>query len=262
MDKQLHNVNCNHHNHPMAGRSSAPISPRASTENLRQEGRSSNESRRSPRNLSPGVFRMPSITFGPTINRTTNPNHPTTRKTSQILLTERKVTREMAKPMSPSLASVDVKQQQHDNNHNNNNSNNSNNHSHSHNNSNNHHNGSSLKDVSLGGGPAAKTDDAKIPSSIHSRTSNAPPSHVSLSSSTHLKQGKKTGDGNGNDDDPTKKWEYHFLIVDDTPSNRRMLQMVLNKRNIHCDVAQDGKEAVDMVAAHGDRYDFIFMVKN
>ena len=61
-------------------------------------------------------------------------------------------------------------------------------------------------------------------------------------------------------DDPTKVWDYHFLIVDDTPSNRRMLQMVLNKRNIHCDVAHDGKEAVDIVADHGDRYDFIFMV--
>ena len=62
--------------------------------------------------------------------------------------------------------------------------------------------------------------------------------------------------------DPTQVWTYHFLIVDDTPSNRRMLQMVLNKRNIHCDVAQDGKEAVDMVTEHGNRYDFIFMVRN
>ena len=68
--------------------------------------------------------------------------------------------------------------------------------------------------------------------------------------------------GGGTTDDATDIWTYHFLIVDDTPSNRRMLQMVLNKRNIHCDVAQDGKEAVDMVADHGDRYDFIFMVGN
>ena len=72
-------------------------------------------------------------------------------------------------------------------------------------------------------------------------------------------KGTKADDKN---DDPTRVWTYRFLIVDDTPSNRRMLQMVLNKRNIHCDVAQDGKEAVDMVTDHGDRYDFIFMVGN
>ena len=64
------------------------------------------------------------------------------------------------------------------------------------------------------------------------------------------------------DDQANRVWTHHFLIVDDTPSNRRMLQMVLNNRNIHCDMAVNGKQAVDMVQEHGDRYDFIFMVNN
>jgi CheY-like chemotaxis protein len=47
--------------------------------------------------------------------------------------------------------------------------------------------------------------------------------------------------------------------VDDTTSNRKMLEMVLKKRQIGCDMAENGQLAVDMVAAKGDEYDFIFM---
>jgi PleD family two-component response regulator len=38
-----------------------------------------------------------------------------------------------------------------------------------------------------------------------------------------------------------------------------MLSMVLKSRNIECDIAENGQEAVDLVAANGDLYDFIFM---
>jgi CheY-like chemotaxis protein len=50
-----------------------------------------------------------------------------------------------------------------------------------------------------------------------------------------------------------------FLVVDDTPSNSKMLSMVLKSRNIECDIAVNGQEAVDLMAAQGDQYDFIFM---
>ena len=48
-------------------------------------------------------------------------------------------------------------------------------------------------------------------------------------------------------------------MVDDTSSNRKMLEMVLKTRQIKCDMAEDGQQAVDMVKDYGDEYDFIFM---
>jgi CheY-like chemotaxis protein len=50
-----------------------------------------------------------------------------------------------------------------------------------------------------------------------------------------------------------------YLVVDDTPSNSKMLSMVLKSRNIECDIAENGQEAVDFMATQGDLYDFIFM---
>jgi CheY-like chemotaxis protein len=50
-----------------------------------------------------------------------------------------------------------------------------------------------------------------------------------------------------------------YLVVDDTPSNSKMLSMVLKSRNIECDIAENGQEAVDLMAVNGDAYDFIFM---
>jgi PleD family two-component response regulator len=35
-----------------------------------------------------------------------------------------------------------------------------------------------------------------------------------------------------------------YLVVDDTPSNSKMLSMVLKSRNIECDIAENGQEAV------------------
>lgn len=48
-----------------------------------------------------------------------------------------------------------------------------------------------------------------------------------------------------------------FLI--DTPSNSKMLSMLLRGRGILCDTASNGLEAVDLVKEQGEAYDLIFM---
>lgn len=49
-----------------------------------------------------------------------------------------------------------------------------------------------------------------------------------------------------------------MLVVDDHPVNQRLMVSMLHKLGYYCDVAEDGKQAVEM-ALQGDVYDFIFM---
>lgn len=49
------------------------------------------------------------------------------------------------------------------------------------------------------------------------------------------------------------------LVVDDTPSNRKMLQRILSNNLVMSDIACDGVDAVDMVRGQADEYDLIFM---
>jgi CheY-like chemotaxis protein len=45
----------------------------------------------------------------------------------------------------------------------------------------------------------------------------------------------------------------------DTPSNSKMLKMILKKNDIECDIAENGLLAFEAVKAKGDSYDLIFM---
>ena len=51
---------------------------------------------------------------------------------------------------------------------------------------------------------------------------------------------------------------FNFLFID-TPSNSKMLSMLLRGRGIICDTASNGLEAVDLVKEQGESYDLIFM---
>ena len=51
----------------------------------------------------------------------------------------------------------------------------------------------------------------------------------------------------------------HVLIVDDAASNCKILGMLLKRRGIKSDMAENGKIAVDMVAADKEKYHLIFM---
>lgn len=59
--------------------------------------------------------------------------------------------------------------------------------------------------------------------------------------------------------DNSKKRVFHELVVDDAPSNSKMLSHALSRRGHICDIAENGQEAVDKVQAAPDKYDFIFM---
>ena len=49
------------------------------------------------------------------------------------------------------------------------------------------------------------------------------------------------------------------LVVDDTPSNRKMLQRLLKNNGVFSDYACDGQEAVSIIAEGSKDYDVIFM---
>lgn len=49
-----------------------------------------------------------------------------------------------------------------------------------------------------------------------------------------------------------------ILVVDDNPTNQLVLQTLLKKMDYDCQIANDGKEAVDLLKA-GGRFDLIFM---
>ena len=49
------------------------------------------------------------------------------------------------------------------------------------------------------------------------------------------------------------------LVVDDAPSNRKMLQRLLQNNKVSSDLACDGQEAVSMFDVSQDEYDIIFM---
>ena len=51
----------------------------------------------------------------------------------------------------------------------------------------------------------------------------------------------------------------HTLVVDDTPSNRKMLQRVLQTNGIASDYASDGLEAIDKFETALDKYLLIFI---
>ena len=51
----------------------------------------------------------------------------------------------------------------------------------------------------------------------------------------------------------------HSLACVDTLSNRKMLAMVLSKKNIKCSFAEDGLKGVEAVRANPGRFDIIFM---
>lgn len=72
------------------------------------------------------------------------------------------------------------------------------------------------------------------------------------------------GDYRRREDEPTDKFRVHgerqanILIVDDHPINRKLMDSMLKKMGMSADMAEDGKQAVDMVA--GPKvYDIIFM---
>ena len=48
-------------------------------------------------------------------------------------------------------------------------------------------------------------------------------------------------------------------FVADVLSNRKMLNILLKKKGIDCEMAEDGVIALDMVEKNPDRYDVIFM---
>ena len=50
-----------------------------------------------------------------------------------------------------------------------------------------------------------------------------------------------------------------MLIVDDVASNCKILGMLLKRRGIKSDSAENGKVAVDMVTADLEKYHLIFM---
>ncbi|WP_106766979.1 response regulator [Paenibacillus faecalis] len=50
----------------------------------------------------------------------------------------------------------------------------------------------------------------------------------------------------------------HVLVVDDHPINRKLMVSMMDKLGLNVDLAEDGKQAVDMVNA-GQYYDMIFM---
>ena len=238
------------------------ISGGDSSKNVRDSSKNSskNSSENSPRVQQLGnKDRRPSLSASMNllsiVRKTNSINVNNTRTTSQILLTEKKLSvRHSSSLVSDFDPAADLIQDgqnsvlkaagnlleevSNDDNH--------------------HHHNNDLPVISKLSGQdpePPKIEDTKIPDSTTSHPTNLLVSAGTSPSSRPTKT--PAGDPN---DDPTKIWDYHFLIVDDTPSNRRMLQMVLNKRNIHCDVAENGKEAVDIVRDRGDRYDFIFMV--
>lgn len=51
----------------------------------------------------------------------------------------------------------------------------------------------------------------------------------------------------------------HILVVDDTPSNSKILVHALSRRRCTCDTAENGQIALDMVLANPSKYDLIFM---
>ncbi len=53
--------------------------------------------------------------------------------------------------------------------------------------------------------------------------------------------------------------ELCFLIVDDVRSNWKILQMLISKRNVKSDVAENGVDAVEMVSKDPQKYQIIFM---
>lgn len=53
--------------------------------------------------------------------------------------------------------------------------------------------------------------------------------------------------------------QLHVLIVDDVRSNWKILQMLITKRNIRSDVAENGVDAVEMVRSEPKKYQIIFM---
>ena len=53
--------------------------------------------------------------------------------------------------------------------------------------------------------------------------------------------------------------ELCFLIVDDVRSNWKILQMLVTKRNIKSDIAENGVDAVEMVRKDCQKYQIIFM---
>jgi CheY-like chemotaxis protein len=53
--------------------------------------------------------------------------------------------------------------------------------------------------------------------------------------------------------------KYRFLLVDDVFSNRKILHMLLKKRGVECEMAEDGVQCLQMVEARGDTYSLIFM---
>ena len=61
---------------------------------------------------------------------------------------------------------------------------------------------------------------------------------------------------------PFSRHELEVLVVDDADSNRKILMMLLARKKIRCVGAEDGKEAVDMVAKEPQRFKLILMVSS
>ena len=52
---------------------------------------------------------------------------------------------------------------------------------------------------------------------------------------------------------------FQIFYLIDTPSNSKMLSMLLHSRGLKCDVADNGLNAVEIVEDRGDIIDFVFM---
>ena len=51
----------------------------------------------------------------------------------------------------------------------------------------------------------------------------------------------------------------HTMVVDDTPSNRKMLQHLLTNNKVSSDIACDGVEAIEQFNNNSKKYELIFM---
>lgn len=96
-------------------------------------------------------------------------------------------------------------------------------------------------------------------SCVSVNTFTAPTIHTIVDDPGHHKATllKIAGDDGMPDERYTMK--NQGAVVDDVPSNRKMLGMFLKREGQTCDFACDGVEAVALILANQNKYDFVFM---
>jgi CheY-like chemotaxis protein len=114
---------------------------------------------------------------------------------------------------------------------------------------------SSAATAGLGGGASVS---ASVPSSSSSSSTSSSPAAAaaelgSVSSESHPKKAPEISNDDGDDD------AIDVLVVDDSQSNRKMLQMLLKRTGVSSVAAHDGLDALNKIRSNPDKFKLILM---